>query len=91
MRSTDLLHLLLVDHENVLLQRNDEISVCTELEVISNDVGLVFLDLVFIESSLFDSFEVPCNDELDVAISIMMTVSTRLGRGEKRLCGATHK
>jgi hypothetical protein len=44
-----------------MLEGNNDIAVGTELEVVSDDVGLVLANLVIICPTLLDAFEVPCN------------------------------
>jgi hypothetical protein len=57
---THLLQLLLVHHEHIVLQCDDDIAVRTEFEVVSDDVRLVLADLVVIGATLLNSLKVPC-------------------------------
>jgi len=58
------LEVLLVDTEDVVLERNNYLPVIAELEVILNNKVLVLLDVVGVKTSLFDFAEVPGDDEL---------------------------
>jgi hypothetical protein len=61
--ATSLIHLeqvLLVDHEHIVLQGDDDVLVRSVLELVCDNVRLILLDVVLIELPLLYALEVPC-------------------------------
>jgi hypothetical protein len=59
--------MLLVDHKDILLERDNDVLVRAKLEIISNDVGLIFTDTVIVKLSSLDALKVPYTRRVSLA------------------------
>jgi len=54
--------ILLICHDDIMFESDNDILVCTILEIIGNDPRVVLLDIIIVRTALLETTKVPSDD-----------------------------